>query len=63
MREFRENLGQLVDLLGRRQIEQQVARRMPLLPAAEAIEEHQRRGVTGKIVLQGFASSPKRILT
>jgi NADPH:quinone reductase-like Zn-dependent oxidoreductase len=56
-REFREDLGQLVELLRRGQIKPHVARRVSLLRAAEAIAEHQRGGVTGKIVLQGFPSS------
>jgi NADPH2:quinone reductase len=54
--EFREDLGQLVELLRRGQLRPHVARRISLLRAAEALEEHQ-RGVTGKIVLQGLAAS------
>jgi NADPH:quinone reductase-like Zn-dependent oxidoreductase len=56
-REFREDLGQLMELLHRGRIKPRVARRMSLLRAGEAITGHQRGGVTGKIVLQGFAST------
>ena len=56
-REFREDLASLVELLRAKKLQPQVARRVPLLKAAEAIEEHRRGTLTGKIVLQGPATA------
>lgn len=52
-REFREDLGHLLGLLSAGTLQAHVARRVPLLRAAEAIAEHKAGGFTGKIVLEG----------
>jgi NADPH2:quinone reductase len=49
--EFREDLGRLVEMLARGEIQGHVARRVPLLEAGTAIGEHARGAFTGKIVL------------
>lgn len=51
-REFREDLGQLVQLLGTGRLKPQVAQRLPLQSAAAALAAHKRGGFTGKIVLE-----------
>ena len=56
-REFREDLASLVELLRTKKLKPQVARRIPLLRAAEAIEEHRRGALIGKIVLEGAMTS------
>jgi 2-desacetyl-2-hydroxyethyl bacteriochlorophyllide A dehydrogenase len=56
-REFREDLGKLIALLGSRELTPQVARRMPLRWAAEALNEHLRGNITGKIVLEGSTTT------
>ena len=50
--EFREDLGALLGLLGASKLKPTVARRVPLRDAAQALAEHQRGAVVGKIVLQ-----------
>lgn len=52
-REFREDLGQLVQLLATGQLKPQVARRLPLRMAGEALAAHRAGGFVGKIVLEG----------
>ncbi len=54
-RAFREDLGQLLQLLAEGSLKPQVARRVPLLQASKALAEHQAGGFTGKIVLVGSA--------
>lgn len=54
-REFREDLGQLVQLLATGQLRPQVAQRLPLRSAAAALAAHKRGGFTGKIVLEADA--------
>ncbi|MEO6602287.1 MAG: zinc-binding dehydrogenase [Polyangiaceae bacterium] len=52
-REFREDLGHLLQLLAQGQLKPQVARRVPLEDAAAALTEHKGGGFTGKLVLLG----------
>jgi NADPH:quinone reductase-like Zn-dependent oxidoreductase len=51
-REFREDLGTLLALLGEGKLTSTVARRVLLKDAAAALAEHQRGAIIGKIVLQ-----------
>ncbi len=51
-KEFREDLGGLLALLGAGKLKPTVARRVLLADAAQALAEHQRGAVLGKIVHQ-----------
>jgi len=56
-REFRDDLGKLLELLAEGRLKPEVARRFPLREAAAALAAHQAGGFTGKIVLQGGAAA------
>ena len=58
-REFHEDLGALVALLRAGKLQAQVAHRVPLLRAAEAMALHKAGGFTGKIVLEGPGASAR----
>jgi NADPH:quinone reductase-like Zn-dependent oxidoreductase len=51
-REFREDLGGLLEMLAAGRLTAHVARRVPLLEAGAALAEHLRGAFTGKIVLE-----------
>jgi NADPH:quinone reductase-like Zn-dependent oxidoreductase len=54
-REFREDLGQLVQHLAAGRLKPHVARRLPLQSAAAALAAHKGGAFTGKIVLEARA--------